>query len=786
MSPSEKPLRRPEPVAVIGLACRFPGASTPDAYWRLLQGDASAIGPAPASRWRWDARRDEYPPQVHEARLGRGGFIDGLEDFDAGFFGLPPAEAERLDPQHRLAMELSWEALEAACVRPRDLAGSFTGVVMGVAHSDHAVKVLNDHGAYDGKEGLHAYECFTANRVSNALNLKGPSYAVNAACASSLHALHVACQTLRSGECDLVLAGGVNACVSPDEIVSSAMAGWLAEDGEGRSFAAGGTGFVTGEGCAVLVLKRLDDAVRDGDRVWGVIRDTALGHNGLASSISWPSGNAQRDLLRRLLARNGLAGADIDALEAHGSGGPMSDRIEASAAADVLGAGRDEATGPLRVGCCKAHVGHLQGASGLAGVVKMILALQRETLPALRGFDKPHDTIKPHPGLRFLAAAEAWPRGARARRAIVSNFSFGGANGMLLLEEAPAGLGPFDDVRDDAADADPRGLRLLALRASSDAGLDALRTRLAAHLDGRGGRALDDDELHTLDTYRAELRHRLLVAGRGLAGLDASLRDPARGALARTRERPPAWRDAPPVLALHLGAAFGSSDEQLALLRAGRIGRRLWTDFARESGLADDASLGERGAAAFWLRTLARLGVPLRAVMADDDLSPAVALAWRATDDAAALRRWIATGEAPDAGASADDPDVVAPVGAEALPTWSLSTGRASLVVAPVPAAAIPRGDAPQLALDVARDAPDADDAIAALLGGLFVLGSDLRWTHLTDGVKRPVPAAPFDRRRAWFDPAARDAAASAASSAAEAAAVVASAARSSLQTRSP
>ncbi len=796
MPPTDRPhapARAPEAVAVIGLACRFPGARTPDEYWRVLQGADSMVGPVPATRWRWPEQRHEFPPQAHELRLQRGAFIGDLEHFDADFFGLSQDEAARLDPQQRLVLEATWEALECACLRPRDLAGTFTGVIVGVAHSDHAVKILNDHASYDGKLGLLGYEAIVANRVSHALNLKGPSYAVNSACASSLHALHVACQALRSGECDLVISGGVNVDLTPDESVSCGMAGWTSEDGECRSFGASGDGFVTGEGCGMVVLKRLADALRDGDPVWGVLRDSVLGHNGMSSSISWPSGNAQRDVLRRLLVRNGLQPADVDVLEAHGTGGGMSDRIEASAFTDVLVAGRD-AQSPLRVGCCKAHVGHLEAASGVAGLFKTLLSLRHGWLPAIRAFDGPNPAIRPHAGLRFLAEGEAWPRGDRPRRAIVSNFSFGGANGVMLVEEAPAGCGPFDRPGVASA-ADTTGLRLLGLRARSDAGLAAMVGRLQEHLDDRG-RPLDDDEVHTLNVHRADLRQRRVVAGRGLPALDAALRRGAGGALRCSADFPAAWREAGPVLALpDTTLGFRDADD-IARLRAGRLGGRLWQHWERafhgsraprtwpaQQALLADEALRRRAMAAFWVHAFVRLGVSLRAVMCAPALAPAAALAQalaQAPEGSDAARRaarvllaWIQ--DAGDDGAARADaalPAEAAPaaphVDAPPVPlarAWSLLPGRASLVFAAAPIASLHRGDAPALGLATAiprasgSDTPasihDLDEELAGLLASLFCLGTDLRWHLLSEGARRPVPAPPFDRRRSWFQAAA-------------------------------
>jgi len=717
----------PEPIAVIGLACRFPGAATPDEFWRLLRRGEPAPTPVPASRWQWAAVADEFPPGVPARALTRGHFVEGLEGFDPGFFGMADGEARRLDPQQRLVLEVAWEALESACLRPTELGGSFTGVILGVGHVDHAAKVLADRAGCDGRIGLLAYECIVANRLSHALDLKGPSYAVNAACASSTHAIHAACQSLRAGECDLMLSGGVNVKLLPDETVSCTFAHWASPTGECRSFDARGDGFVCGEGCGVVVLKRLADALRDGDPVWGVLRDTVLGHNGTTSTFSWPSGNAQRDLLRRLLARNGLAPADVDALEAHGTAGAMSDRIEASAFADVLGAGRDAAA-PLQVGCLKPLVGHLEAASGVAGLAKMLLALRHESLPRIAGLEALNPAIRPHPGVRFLADDEAWPRRAgRVRRAVVSNFSFGGANGLLLVEEAPAAAQP------PARGAPPaHAVRVLPLHARSDGGLAALHERLLDHLDARGAE-LDDDEVHTLAVHRAPLRRRAVWIARGTADLGAALRD---AAFARTTDLSPAALGAERVLAL-APATFGmGSAGELARLVAGPLGGALWAEWIAARGaaptpdaLADDASR-RRLVGGFWVHALARLGLRPHALLAAEDAAP----------------------DAPCA------PPVLALPSAAAMPAWSGQAGRPALVIGALPVASLARGDAPALGVDAGafEDGPDGDLAIAQLLARLHAAGCDIAWQRISQGAKRPVPAAPFDRRPLWFTPAPR------------------------------
>ena len=749
--PSSAAPRVPEPVAVIGLACRFPGANTHDDFWRLVERGESTISGVPASRWNWEQASREFPPGIPARALTHGSFIADLEAFDADFFGLSDTEAQRLDPQQRLTLETAWEALEAACIRPGDLGGSYTAVIMGVGHIDHAVKLLTDYAGCDGKIGLHAYECLVANRLSHALNLKGPSYAVNAACASSTHAIHAAVQSLRAGECDLVLSGGVNVKLAPCETASCTMAKWASPDAQCRSFGADGEGFVAGEGCGVVVLKRLADALRDGDPVWGVIRDSVLGHNGTSSSLSWPSGNAQRELLRRLLARNGLRARDVDALEAHGTGGAMSDRIEASAFADVLGVDRDGAE-PLRVGCLKAHMGHLEAASGVAGLIKMILGMQHDTLPAIPGLGALNPAIRPNPGVRFLSANEPWPRGAQARRAIVSNFSFGGANGMLLVEDAPAGTGPFDRRAAPAAARADDEVRFLALRARSAGGLVALHENLLERVAERG-RELDDDELHTLNVHRGALRQRAVWLARGAGAFADALRAEA---FVRVDRLPAAWRDAERVLALH-PASFGlDTPESFARLVAGPLGARLWDDWRAEIGeaaLAAAPAARRRMLAAFWLRSFDRLGVQPRAVLVDDELAAAVRLVLP-TLRVDALARWIADGST-DGATHPDTPACVPWPTDRALAHWSLTPARASLVFGALPAAALERGDAPAIGADAQAFAQGADGdlALLQLFARLYVAGFDIRWERLSSGDRRPVAAAPFDRKLLWFTP---------------------------------
>lgn len=618
-------MSRAEPIAVIGLACRLPGADSAEAFWALMQQGGCATGPVPASRWRWDPQAG-FPPQAMAARLQRGGFLEGLEDFDAGFFHLADDEARRLDPQQKLALELAWQALESACIVPATLVGSDTAVIMGVGHADHAHKLRNDHASYDGKLGPSGYEGFAAHRVSHCLGFKGPSYSVNAACSSSLHAIHLGCQALQCGDSALVLAGGVNVHLAVDESVSCALAGWLAADGRCKSFREGADGYVRSEGGGVAVLKRLEDALRDGDPVWGVISASALAHNGTTMGIALPSRRGQRELLGRLLVRSGLAPADIQVLEAHGIGSAMSDRIEIGAITDVLAEGRTPEE-PLQVGCCKPQVGHLEAAAGVAGLAKLLLCLRHQALPALDGSGPLNPEIRGHPGVQLLTEPCRWPaRPGRPRRAVLANYSFGGANAGLVVQEPPQAPRPAADQLS--------GPRLLALRARTAGGLLALRASLCRHLDDTG-EPLSDDHLQALNLHRSEFRqYRSGYVAADLALLEAALRqgEPCALAAAPSPAAQPAVErpagDAPdaalPQPAHPLGLGWAGPDAEL---RRWYVTARLldhWQAQGHRLPAAPGQPAQAEALAQFWRHAGAQLG-----------LAPPPGLVASATADAA-------------------------------------------------------------------------------------------------------------------------------------------------------
>jgi len=374
-----------EPLAVVGIGCRFPGgADSADAYWQLLMDGRDASGPAPVHRWSDYAERGPAYAAAVRRTLASGSFLDNVEDFDAEFFGLSPREAELMDPQQRLILETAWEALEHAGIAPTALAGTDAGVYVGVCTADYAHRLLEDLPDLEAFTGIGAAGCAVANRVSYALDLRGPSIAVDTACSASLVAVHLAAQALRAGETDVALAGGVNLILSPGETLTLDAAGTLAPDGRSKSFDAAADGYGRGEGAAVVVLKRLSDALRDGDDVLATIVGSAVNQDGhTAGGIMAPCGDAQEHVMRLALRRAGIEPSTVDYVEAHGTGTPVGDPLEAAAIGAVYGAGRS-ADGPCLIGSAKSNIGHLEGAAGIAGLVKAVLAVRHAMLPPSR------------------------------------------------------------------------------------------------------------------------------------------------------------------------------------------------------------------------------------------------------------------------------------------------------------------------------------------------------------------------------------------------------------------
>ncbi|MER7187595.1 polyketide synthase, partial [Streptomyces hyaluromycini] len=462
------------PVAVIGLACRLPGASDPDAFWDLLRRGGSAIGPPPADRRppRAPARRDtehaggptQYADGPEELP---GGYVDNVDRFDADFFGISPHEAAETDPQQRLLLELAWEALEEAGIVPARLAGTSVGVYVGAMAYDYATlrhrpdaAPLTRHTLTGLNRGL------LANRVSYTLGLRGPSLTVDSAQSSALVALHLAYRAVRDGDCALALAGGVNLNLAPDSTSAAARFGGLSPDGRSYPFDARANGYVRGEGAGLLLLKPLARALADGDPVHSVILGSAVNNDGGGAGLTVPSADAQRDVLLRAARQAGIDPREVQYVELHGTGTPVGDPVEAEALGAAYGAARS-ADEPLLVGSVKANVGHLEGAAGVAGVLKTVLSLRHRQLPATLNHETPNPRI-PLDALRLRVqrALGPWPRPERRLVAGVSSFGMGGTNCHVLLAEPPA-VDTVDTA--DATDADSTRTRIRAASAAAGA-----------------------------------------------------------------------------------------------------------------------------------------------------------------------------------------------------------------------------------------------------------------------------------------------------------------------------
>ncbi|MFI0241430.1 SDR family NAD(P)-dependent oxidoreductase [Streptomyces sp. NPDC016845] len=428
-----------EPVAIVGMAGRFPGADSVDELWELLREGRDTVGRVPADRWSSADLHDTDPLKSGKITSDQGGFLSDIARFDAAFFGVPAREAESLDPQQRLLLEASWHALEDGGIDPKSLKGTRTGVFVGITNSDYA-RLLE--GA--GLEGLDAYFVSgtalnaAAGRIAYTLGLNGPTMAVDTACSSSLSAVHLAVQSLRRHESDQVLAGGVNLITAPSCSVAVSRAHMLSPDGRCKTFSADANGFVRAEGCGVLVLKRLSDARRDGDRVLAVIHGSAVNQDGASSGLTVPSGTAQEAVIAAAIADAGVAPEDISYLEAHGTGTSLGDPIELNAAWSVLGQDRKSGN-PLHIGSIKSNIGHCESASGIAGIFKTVLALRNGKLPASLHCD----TLNPHVpwddmNLRVVDALTPWRVRDGQRLAGVSSFGFSGTNAHVVLGEAPA------------------------------------------------------------------------------------------------------------------------------------------------------------------------------------------------------------------------------------------------------------------------------------------------------------------------------------------------------------
>lgn len=432
-------LKNKEPIAIIGMACRFPGgANNPEQFWQLLQDGIDAVTEVPANRWAAEDYYSADPQAPGKMYTTCGGFLNTpVDSFDADFFGISPKEARAMDPQHRLLLEIGWEALEHAYLVPSTLKNSRTGVYVGMSSDDYARS--HRHSGRPGTIDAYAITGSTfstaVGRLSYSLGLQGPCMALDTACSSSLVALHLACRSLQIGESDLTLAGGVNLMLSPELHICFSKLQAISPDGKCKTFDASANGYVRGEGCGMVVLKRLKDAVRDGNHILALVKGSAINQDGKTNGLAAPNGNAQQAVIREALADAGIQPAAVDYVEAHGTGTILGDPIEVEALGAVQGTERLE---PLRLGAVKTNIGHLEPAAGMAGLIKILLSLSHEELPQNIHFQRPNPHIAwDNLQLRVLSEKSAWHRSTRPRIAGLSSFGFSGTNAHVIIEEAP-------------------------------------------------------------------------------------------------------------------------------------------------------------------------------------------------------------------------------------------------------------------------------------------------------------------------------------------------------------
>jgi acyl transferase domain-containing protein/acyl-CoA synthetase (AMP-forming)/AMP-acid ligase II/pimeloyl-ACP methyl ester carboxylesterase/acyl carrier protein len=565
-----------EAIAIVAMGCRFPGADTVEDFWQLLKQGHDAIHQVTN---RWQGAEDTTI----------GGFLDPVDQFDPQFFGISPREAVRMDPQQRLLLEVCWEALEQAGIAPETLAGSNTGVFVGISNTDYAQLQVRSSSrqdtaidAYSGTGNAHS---ITANRVSYAFDLRGPSLAIDTACSSSLVAVHVACQNIRQGDCTQAIVGGVNLILTPDITTTFTQAGMMAADHRCKTFDADADGYVRGEGCGVILLKPLSAAQRDGDRIFAVIKGSAINQDGRSNGLTAPNGPAQQAVVRQAIQNAGVTPADISYVDAHGTGTPLGDPIELNSLKTVLMDGRSPDQ-PCWVGSAKTNIGHLESAAGIAGLIKTALALYHHEIPPHLHFQtlNPHIRLDGTP-IQIPTEHHPWESKAAVRCAGVSSFGFGGTNAHVILAEGST-------VRQKAPTADPAAIandsseteaeppsverphHLVTLSAKNEAALHALAERYITYLAAQSTLSVADLG-YTTNTGRSHLPYRLAISAATLQDLLTQLNS-------FVHPPEPAGAKQPQAASVIVGHSKGNAPPKLAFLFTGQgsqyvnMGRELY------------------------------------------------------------------------------------------------------------------------------------------------------------------------------------------------------------------
>jgi acyl transferase domain-containing protein/acyl-CoA synthetase (AMP-forming)/AMP-acid ligase II/acyl carrier protein len=544
-------------IAIVGLSCRFPKANDLEEFWQLLRNGIDGISEVPSQRWNAQELYD--PEQATPGKMNTrwGGFLAQIDQFDPYFFGISPREAERMDPQQRLLLEVAWEALEHAGLAPDRLAGSQTGVFVGISSNDYSHLQFSDPNLIDIYAGTGNAHSIAANRLSYLLDLRGPSIAIDTACSSSLVAVHQACQSLRTGECDLALAGGVNVILTPELTIAFSQGHMMAADGRCKTFDDAADGYTRSEGCGIVVLKTLAAAQRDGDNILALIRGSAVNQDGRSNGLTAPNGLAQEAVIRRALQTAGVTPDQISYVETHGSSTPLGDPIEFEALKAVLMPQRTEAQ-PCILGAVKSNIGHLEAAAGIAGLIKTVLCLHKGEIPPNLNFTRLNSHISlEHTSFVIPTQRLPWPQRER-RLAGVSAFGFGGTNTHMILEAAPISQVQVNEVE--------RPLHLLTLSARSKNALQQLANRYVSYLSHEPEAALSDI-CYTANTGRVQFAHRLAVSAASTEELCTRLADFCAG------------RDVP---AVSVGKVQGRERPKIAFLFTGQgsqyvgMGRQLY------------------------------------------------------------------------------------------------------------------------------------------------------------------------------------------------------------------